>query len=128
MFVPKVQGAASSAAIQATADPTPPTAMPVDPLVIVLAAPIKSHKGEIRELRMRKPVAADFIEIGRMPFDVRGEGEDKRAIVDFKLAATWLARLTDHDEIVIGQLSQLDFMLAVARINVLLTGAGKVGN
>jgi hypothetical protein len=128
MLVPKVTRPAPAPATEAPDYETEneATGAPVleDPLVVKLTQPLRTHKGMIHELRLREPRASDFIEIGRVPFDVRGEGADRRATVDFKCAAQWAARLTDVDEILLGSMRDKDWLVLVARINVLLLGAG----
>ncbi|MGE0699266.1 MAG: phage tail assembly protein [Hyphomicrobiaceae bacterium] len=95
-----------------------------------LSKPIRTHQGELRELTLRDPVAADYIEIGKVPFDVRGADEDRRATVDFKVAAQWAAALTGLDAILLGQLAAKDWLALVGRVNALLMQAGvdDVGN
>ena len=96
---------------------------------VELSKPIQSHKGQMRTVVIREPNAGDYIEIGRFPFDIRGEGEDRRANIDFTLAGKWVARLTDLDDILIKQLASRDFLALVGRINTILTQAGAdVGN
>lgn len=101
-----------------------------DPMVLKLTRPIKTHHGDQRELRLREPNAGDYIAIGRVPWEVRGDGEDRRAMVDFKIAGQWASRLTNLDDILIGQLSAPDWLALVARVNALLVSAGieNVGN
>jgi hypothetical protein len=101
-----------------------------DPMLIKLTQPIRSHQGTLYELRLREPRAADYIEVGKVPFDVRGDDDNRRATVDFKAASQWAARLTDLDEILVGQLSSRDWLTLVSRINtILLSNIGDdVGN
>ena len=81
-----------------------------------LTTPIKSHQGMLYEINLREPTAADYIAIGRVPFDVRGIEDNRRAVVDFKLIGQWAACLTGHDEIIIGQMSSRDWLALSARI------------
>lgn len=124
--------AAAAAAIAAATDaagPPPPPLPPDDPFVIKLSKPLTTHKGVQHELRMREPIAADFIDIGRIPFDVRGEGEDRRAVVDFKLIAQWLSRLTDVDVILLGMLAHQDWLQATGKLNaIIMRTQAKPGN
>ncbi|WP_296201462.1 phage tail assembly protein [uncultured Hyphomicrobium sp.] len=119
MLVPKVKDTAAQAA-----------APHVDPRRLPLSKSIQSHGGTINALTLRDPTAADYIEIGKLPFNVRGDSADRRVEVDFKLMALWAARLTGHDEIVIGQLSATDWLALTGRINTTLIQAGltDVGN
>lgn len=103
---------------------------PADVKTLRLSSAIKSHAGEIRELKLREPIAADYIEIGKLPFNVRGDAADRRVEMDFKLMAQWASRLSGHDELVISQLKAEDWLELVGRVNALLIQAGiqDVGN
>lgn len=116
--VPKVGGEPAPAA------GAPATSGDLDHLRFKLREPIKTHKGMTYELVLRQPRAADYIEIGRLPFDVRGENADRRAVIDFKLLGQWASRLTGHDEIVLGTLAANDWLDLAGRINSMLMQAG----
>jgi hypothetical protein len=130
MLINKLNGGApASAASPVVSESSVAQALPpIDPHKISLTTPLQTHKGMLYELNLRQPCAADYIEIGKVPFDVRGNEEDRRAVIDFKIAAQWLSRLTEIDEIIIGKLTDRDWLLCVARINVLLMRGGAVGN
>jgi hypothetical protein len=119
LAVPKVRQQAEAKTEDTSAVP----AIGPDPTRQRLIEPLQTHKGPVTELIYRKPRAVDFIEIGTLPFDVRGDADHRRAVVDFKLAAQWVSRLTGHDAIVIGLMSHADWLGAVARINTILLNA-----
>ena len=127
--MPQTETSQAATAAAAGAPAAMPFAMPEDPYKITLKRPIKTHNGTAYELRLREPVAADFIEVGRVPFDVRGDDDNRRATVDFKCVAQWGSRLTGLDEIILGQLAVDDWLMLVARINMILLNAGSdLGN
>lgn len=121
--VPDPMGAQVNS-IEEAAPPAFTAAPPVDLFSMTLSRPLKTHQGELRTLKLREPVAADFIEIGSLPFDVRGNDDNRRAKIDFKLAGAWAARLTQLDEIIIGTMRQDDFLGLVSRINLILMRNG----
>lgn len=104
-----------------------------DLYTIKLSSPIKTHGNpETRELKLRDPVADDFIVINKVPFDTEQAGVDEkgeprvRIKLDFAVGAKWLSRLTGHDEIIIGQMKQRDFLNALEQMNLLLIAEGSV--
>lgn len=116
--VPKVGARAAAAE---TAEQAAPRS---DPRTLVLVKPIKTHSGEKRELKFRDPVGGDYIEIGELPFDLRGDETNRRLTVNFKIAAKWISRLTDLDEILVRQLSSDDWLSATSMVNAILMNVG----
>ncbi len=94
-----------------------------DPYTLALTSPVTTHGGVVHELKLREPIAADYIALQRVPFDVRGDGDNRRSVVHFDLAAKWASRLTGHDEIVLGTLSRNDWLGLVTRVNSILMQA-----
>jgi len=122
--VPKLGGRPVTVEPAPAAAPIEAPEADFDLYTLALSRPLRTHKGEVRTLVIREPTAADYIEIGRVPFDVRGENEDRRAQIDHKCAGEWVARLTDLDEIVIGGMASRDWLAMVGRINAILMNAG----
>jgi hypothetical protein len=112
------------AALAAPSEPAGDEAIITDPYTLKLSVPLRTHQGMVHELKLREPIAADYFEVGRVPFDVRGDDDNRRITIDFKLMKEWAARLTGHDEIILGQLSAKDWLGIAARINSLLMQAG----
>ena len=125
-MIPKVRAAAPAATgavepIDAPDQNTEP--LITDPYTMKLSTPLKSHQGTLHELKLTMPTAADYIEIGKVPFDVRGDDDNRRVTVDFKCLGQWASRLTGHDEIIVGQLAAKDWLGLSARINQILMQA-----
>lgn len=119
---PSGVGAASANAV-AAAQGAPVN--PDDPHSVRLTRPIDTHQGRISVLTIRPPKAADFMEIGTMPFRQRISEGGTQVDIDFKLAGVWLSRLTGHDQSILGTLESRDFIQAVAN---LMTIIGDVGD
>jgi hypothetical protein len=131
LHVPKV-GARDEPAAAPPVERTVPLIQPGDIYTLKLHTSLPSHKGEIKELKFRKPTASDYIEIGSIPFKVVGEmSEHRHAMIDFKMAGRWIEKLTGLDAIITGMLSGRDFLQAVGHVNAILMTDGlgdDVGN
>lgn len=127
--VPKINQRSAAEPVNVS-EAVPPTMPSLDPMVVKLRKPIKTHAGETRELKFRDPIGADYIEIGELPFDLRGDETNRRLTVNFKIAAKWIARLTNIDEILVGQLSGDDWLDATGKVNAILmrVGVDDMGN
>lgn len=120
---PAVNGTSNAAPASAAAAPA------ADPFTIHLRKPLTTHEGQTRVLKLREPVAADFIAMGKLPFKTRGSGDAMEVDVFFDLAAKWLSRLSGVDEILIGQMGRMDWLTAVGRLNeILVTDGDDEGN
>lgn len=121
---PNVVGSEASAAAMAAANGEPPAAVPVTgDKIVALQKPIRTHQGEVRAITLRDPIAQDYIEIEQLPFEVRGTGDERRITVNFKIAAKWVARMANLDELLVGQLSAGDWQAVVAATNEKLIAA-----
>jgi len=125
--IPKAPATAASPAAM-TAAATPPPAG--GPRTLALTKPIRTHAGEQRTLSFRSPVGSDYMDLEKLPFDVRGDTADRRIVIDFKMAGRWIAALAGLDEIIVGQMAQADFLSACAIVNSICMAEGvfDVGN
>ena len=96
---------------------------------VALKQPLTTHAGTVTALAIREPVARDFIKIGKLPFRVKGAGDNAETEMDFALAAKWLSELSGIDEIILGGLARGDFLAAIRAVNdVLVTDGADPGN
>lgn len=123
--IPKPPTAASPAAAAAVAGAAPAPHAPA-PMTLTLTKPITTHAGQQHVLKFRSPIGDDYMRLGRLPFDIRGDATDRRIVVDFAAAGRWIAALTGIDEILVGQLAQTDFLSACQMVNVIVMNEGVV--
>jgi hypothetical protein len=100
-----------------------------DPMMVKLRKPIKSHNGELREIKIREPKAGDFMSLGSMPLVVRGGGTEAQEVsVDFKRMGAWAEALTGHDQLILSQMGTPDWFELCGKINSLLLDQASLGN
>lgn len=94
---------------------------------LALKKPIVTHDGSIRELTFRPVTAELAIKYGKLPFEFKSVSEDGQTgtfTFDYKIAAKWIADLTGHDEMVLGQMEMTDFIAACALVRDMVAGVG----
>ncbi len=92
---------------------------------IELTKPITSHKGQLRELTLRPPTFADYIEIGDVDAVVASLGADNRpsemrAVTNHDAMLKWAVALTGHDRVVLSHLTPGDAGELMRRVRLAL--------
>lgn len=91
---------------------------------INLTKGVETHDGLKSTIDIREPTAGDYIEVNKLPFTIRGNGENAQIDIDFKLGAKWAERLTGLDEILISKMNKKDFVAIITAINEILVEDG----
>lgn len=100
-----------------------------DLLRVPLSKPLPTHKGDVRDLAVRIPDFAEFIELGEITSVLRfGETPEGQPIlktqIDRDKLMAWAARLTGVDRAILGTLPPVDsyrLSLAVTRVVEIFT-------
>jgi hypothetical protein len=93
---------------------------------VKLSRPLKTHDGEVSEIKLKEPTARSFFRHGE-PFKVKVLTDDKgESLVDFdfnnSVYALFLADMTGLDEIVLSGLRAVDYVGLRARASHMIMG------
>lgn len=81
-----------------------------DVVTVRLAAPLKTHRGDVMEIALRQPVLTDYIEIGDIDtfvasgVDAAGQPTGMEAKTSHQALMAYAVRLSGHDTHVLGRL------------------------
>jgi tail assembly chaperone E/41/14-like protein len=94
--------------------------------IFKLSSPIKTHNGEVSEVKLKEPTARSFFSHGE-PFKVKVLSDDKgESLVDFDfnnaVFAKFLADMTGLDDIVLSSLRAVDYVQLRTRASHMIIG------
>lgn len=112
-----------------------PAAVVGDEVVIELSRPLKTHKAEISEIRLKKPTGGDFIEFGEIEV-VRGLDLDEVTRVPQAWETTlnraalenYMVRLSGIERTILRTLQAADFGRVAAAVRKLVMEFQQAGN
>ena len=93
---------------------------------VTLSRPIKTHDGEVSEIKLKEPTARSFFSHGE-PFKVKVLTDDKgESCVDFDfnnaVLSKFLADMTGLDDLILSKLRAVDYVQLRARAAHMIIG------
>lgn len=96
---------------------------------VTLSRPIKTHSGEVSEIKLKEPTARSFFSHGE-PFKVKVLTDDNGSTVDFEffnsVFAKFLTDMSGLDDIVLGGLRAVDYVNLRSRAAHMIIGVAGV--
>lgn len=93
---------------------------------VPLSKPLKTHDGDVSELKLRDIDASDIVSMKTSPFQViRQVSGDVELIVKYDVMMQYLSRLSAIDPILLGKLSGTDFQIACNKVGDIWNGLGE---
>lgn len=93
---------------------------------VPLSKPLKTHDGEVRELKLRSLNASDIVSMKTSPFQViRREAGDVELIVKYDVMMQYLSRLSGIDDLLLGAMDGNDFQVCCNRVGDVWNGVGE---
>jgi hypothetical protein len=93
---------------------------------VPLSKPLKTHDGEVRELKLRGLIASDIVAMKTSPFQViRREAGDVELIIKYDIMMQYLSRLSGVDDLLLGAMEGNDFQAACNKVGDVWNGVGE---
>jgi hypothetical protein len=93
---------------------------------VPLSKALKTHDGEVKELKLRDIDAGDIVDMKQSPFQViRREGGEVELLVKYDVSMKYLSRLSGVDDLILRGLSAPDFQRACSAVGALWNGLGE---
>lgn len=93
---------------------------------VPLSKPLKTHDGEVRELKLRDIDATDIVTMKTSPFQViRMQSGEVELVVKYDVMMQYLSRLCAVDPILLGKMKGSDFQIACSKVGDIWNGLGE---
>lgn len=94
---------------------------------ITLSKPLKTHDGEVTELKLRDLDARDIVRMREAPFKITQRKDDGGVELEVRYAVmmNYLSLLTGVDDLVLGTMSGQDFQKACSVVGDVWNGVGE---
>jgi hypothetical protein len=92
---------------------------------VPLSKPLKTHDGEVSELKLRDLTASDMVEARNSPIKMARVGDEVTHEYRYDVIMKLASRLSGVDDLILGSLNPRDFHELTAKVVDLWNAAGE---